>query len=589
MSSSIPRQAPAGAGGVDAGAASTAGMVRLMVQTADAGTEIYVIDGSFNLVGKGVSSFEALLDPGIYKVKVRAGFDTVERLVVLFEGREQWIESFPPLRFQTPIPLADTAQASPAHVAHAEAGARDVNLKVGEGSCIYVFARECGTGDGRGDAPTRAQPPHPARGLTLRDFRGGMVVDFSTHSTSSVGEPSAACCVVVAPGSYRLRVETPSGLSLERTIVASKGWQTQVFLTIEEDGAVSGLGSAQGAAQGGVSQAAERHVDLADASVLLSRSYSFKADDPALRETELARLGLTNGRKVVAEEMREKLKGEFEDPMLGLYGAHMLLLSAEPDLELVKKVVERLRKLLGGDHPDVEALALKLPGAAALGPSPAYVFDKPPMLRQSWVYVVEATGKRPELIPANSLSARIATRLWGEDPWLAWSVPPDAEEVQTPAADINPDVRESLKQVLKTHLRHVEKAAESAQRRIESIQSGGSGYAVSHGSEGGFGLSSLVALVRGLLGRVFSARRELKEKRVKAARAIKSAVADITSDEKGKGAGRRGAALDDEGLSKLVRAFGIPRANLEHLLDELRGDEDKAEDEEKAEDKDKAE
>src|SRR5262249_21369119 len=141
--------------------------------------------------------------------------------------------------------------------------------------------------------------------------------------------------------------------------------------------------------------------DLPGAAILMVPWYrSFDPEDPTLRLVDLARLGLRGGRQVLSDEvMRDILDGKFRDPMLGLFGAHLLLLwqqqsagqrprkaSAEaPTLGrrptdgltlagvdeylhgLYGKgvafgtVVEDLRRLFGrGRHPDVEALALLL-------------------------------------------------------------------------------------------------------------------------------------------------------------------------------------------------------------------------------------
>ena len=548
--------------------ASNSRKVRLKVRTADAGTEIYVVDGKFALAGKGVSNFEALLDPGVYKVKVRAGFEEKERCVILFGDRDEVVEEFDPLKFLSPIPLVNTAHASAAHISRAAAGAQDVRLDAGQGSWIYVFARECGPAAERGAAD--AERGNLARGLTLRNLQGELVADISEYAKVEPNDgPSAACCVQVDPGSYRLRVETPSGLSLERSVVASKGWQTQVFLTA--GGEVSRETGREADAGRGAAGAA--CADLAEGAVLLSRSHTFRADDPSLREVELARLGLANRRKVVQAEMRERLSGQFEDPLLGLYGAHLLLLSPEPDVALLKKVVGRLRELLG-DHPDVEALALKVED-----PRDDYFFNAPPMLRQSWAYVVEATGRRQTLIPPLSLPARIASRLWEGEPWLVWAAPPASEQVQTPSDAIDSDVRDALKKVLKVQLLHMRMAAETSARppdaadhQPSSIQTGGGNFTQADEPGKGRGTSFrlfdvLWSLFRHVAALMREARKPTAEEQAAAARDV------LKSKGARAGVLRRRAGgeldIDEESINKLVSTFGIPRLNLEALLREL--------------------
>lgn len=99
---------------------------------------------------------------------------------------------------------------------------------------------------------------------------------------------------------------------------------------------------------------------------------------------------------------------------MGIYAGHLLLLEPELDLESLQDVVLNLRTLLGADHPDVEALALR----AQLDPSPS-PFHELPMLRRSWTLLVEASIGRPELI-ASDLAKRATGELWSGGSWLIW-------------------------------------------------------------------------------------------------------------------------------------------------------------------------
>src|SRR5690242_15174292 len=58
--------------------------------------------------------------------------------------------------------------------------------------------------------------------------------------------------------------------------------------------------------------------------------------------------------------MDELLMGKFENPMKGLVAAHLLLLDAQPRLDLVAHVVGNTGGLVGADHPDVLALRLRV-------------------------------------------------------------------------------------------------------------------------------------------------------------------------------------------------------------------------------------
>jgi hypothetical protein len=179
-------------------------------------------------------------------------------------------------------------------------------------------------------------------------------------------------------------------------------------------------------------QIRSERADLAGASILYSRfdpdhperSVAFDPNDPefgpSLRLLELARMGLISRRKVLREDITEYLWEKWSNPMLGIFGAHLLLIDPKPDWDLLRRVVGNLRRAIFRDqpHPDVEALAL------SLGPQEStYVFQAPPMLRRSWSLVIGASNDKPDIVPADSLAFEVATRIWGDEPWLLWRNP----------------------------------------------------------------------------------------------------------------------------------------------------------------------
>jgi hypothetical protein len=397
---------------------------RLTVTTADPAAEIFVIDGQLNLVERDRGSLGRDLEPGLYKVKVRVGGVTEERHVALEPGGAVEV-AFKHLAFASPVPLDQTAKTHEYHIDAAVrcGGAAPADVGRGSGSAIFVFARRFTNPWERRPDKVPAAPAHPARGLSLRDGAGAMVVDVSAPATSAnnmadaAGNPSidpwAACNVSVAPGPYRLRLDTPGG-TLEQTVMASRGWQTQVFLTQKNYGAFGGAGPE------------ERFANLPGASVMLARlGEGFHPESDQRRLEELARQALAKRRDPLPDQVVERiLQGKFENPMLGLYGAHLLLMRKRPavpkrqlqqDLDVI---VRNLRELLGHDaaHPDVEALAL-LKGGSGRG---QYRFETPPMLRRSWSLVLDASAGRPDIVPQGSPASTVGHRLWAEAPWLIW-------------------------------------------------------------------------------------------------------------------------------------------------------------------------
>jgi hypothetical protein len=347
--------------------------VRLEVTAADAATELYVIDGDFNLVDRGIGSKVFEVTPGIYKIKARSGIQQEERLVIV-RGDEK--VEFAPLPFASAVPLANTSGTTPEQIAAAVRAVATVDTRIGQGSSIGV--RLLG-------AP---------RKMRLRHLDGRELAELPGH-------------VQLDPGSYRLAIELPDGRVVEQTLVAARGWQTRVFLTGQ----------------------------LADTAIVLRPAGTpFDPDDSDARLEEIARQALVHGRKVLSDELRARFLAPDVAPMLGIFGMHLLIREAKRNKESreqnphetiaevnnvaeVQKIIDNLRAAIG-KHPDVEAISIGADMA-----DPGYAFDVPPMLTLSWRLLLKATERQPELIPHGSFGAEVAMRLWGDGVWLQWLDP----------------------------------------------------------------------------------------------------------------------------------------------------------------------
>ena len=379
---------------------STSGKVRLTVIARDRAAEIFVIDSRLDRVDRGVGMVTTHQPPGVYKIKVRAGQATHEELVVLEKAPvERVLEQ---LNIPSAMPLDQTAQSHGYHQEAALRESRTPRVRLGRGASIFVFAR---------DWTPQGEPPvsghHPAEKLELCSAAGEVVVNFQEQSAVDLEQdPWAACRVEVEPGLCRLRVTAGTGQAYESAVIAQAGWQTQVFLLQRRD-PLSPRG---------------RRPDLAGASVTMSHSHEFSQDAGDSRLAELARLALVDGRALAGKELSQMLRGKFQNPMLGIFGGHLLLRQPKPDRSLLRIVTGNLRAVMGGaPHPDVEALAL------AAGIRPRGGFAMPPMLRASWRIVVERSIAEPGLVPEGSLGARIGTLVTNQDPWLIWRTPAETD------------------------------------------------------------------------------------------------------------------------------------------------------------------
>jgi hypothetical protein len=390
---------------------------RLVVDAKDAQSDILILDSRGRLVERGLGPVQAFaLEDGIYRVKVVTGKEVQERPVIL-TGKDTKHVAFEALRFASPIPLDWTSTSHEYHMAAAAEQSRKVHVRHGAGSSVFLFVRDY-TPDSRRQGRTAF---NPGAGLSLHAVRFDdetLVADIGKQGVFDAGgDPWCACTVELDPGVYELRLALPTGEVLHQAVVASPGWQTQAFLFVRDYAAP------------GVSGATERRADLARSSILMTHGVGFSHGAPDSRSTELARVALATTRPVaepgrerrlVPDDVRNLLGQKFDNPMLGIYGGHLLLLEAEPDLAALTVAVENLRNLVGPAHPDVEALALRTRSL----PQPLALAD-PPMLRRSWALMVDADVERPDII-ADALSARISTDFWLEGPWHVWRTRPAA-------------------------------------------------------------------------------------------------------------------------------------------------------------------
>ncbi len=371
--------------------------IQITIRADSPATEIFIIDGQFKLAARGLGYLETELPPGLYKLKYKAGpVIAEERLVVKSDSPPLEIQG-PMLEMSTAVPIVNTRSTRREHENPAHQLSQTTRLKLGRGSELFIFVREL--------EPTA--PANVAAGLSLHTASGELLVDLAEQASIDPADHWAGCNISLEPGTYRLRLQTHTAGTLEQTLVTCRGWQTQLFLTCRD-------------------YDRQRAADPLNASILMTRpDEGFSSDRPQLRYTELARLGLASGRQVVpAQDLHEMLWAKYENPMLGIYGAHLLLQAPVVNWELLKTVVENLQRLVA-NHPDVTALLWPLAAAGQeLGSLPARL-DIPPMLRSSWRLLLAASATRPELISPNSLNGRIADRLWGEGTWLVWQQPED--------------------------------------------------------------------------------------------------------------------------------------------------------------------
>jgi hypothetical protein len=370
--------------------------VRLRVTVRSPFAEVFLIDHAFAVRESSIGGLNVAVEPGVYKVRARLDDEIVEGLIAL--RSDQHIDLSDALGVTSSAPIENTTRTHEFHIAVAVGESASVTTEAGSGATLFLMTRRWSTtGSGR-DSETRALTK-----LSLHRMDGEKIVDLEGPQSSD-SDPVAGTTVRVDPGAYFLRWRDESGYTVEQSVPTVEGWQTQVFLLEDDD-----------ASEGGRQRV----------SVLMSRD-AFEPADPTLRLVEEARSALARERKVAYHFITETLSAKFDNPMLGLFGAHLMLLADEEgqfDQSLFNIVVNNLRGLLGPDHPDVIALSTRATGEIdALPPVSA-----PPMLWRSWALLIEASNESPAILPVEIW--RQTVRLMPERPFLVWS--PEDEDPET--------------------------------------------------------------------------------------------------------------------------------------------------------------
>ncbi|WP_139306890.1 caspase family protein [Modestobacter sp. DSM 44400] len=369
----------------------------LEVDVPNPATTVVVVDHEFQRVLTDTGHLAETEAPGVYKVRTLFGRDltTASELVVLLDA--DLVVAADGAALLTAAPLPGSAAPDAQHSAlFTAAGAAPDPGTAGAGSAVSVMGRySIELGD---DAPTPVLP-HPLGGLRLVDPAGHVVADLVEGPPASADReaPVAVWERAVAPGTYALRQELAHG-TFEGSVVVSAGWVTQVVLR-RTTGLGGGWRDGRGEAAGVV------HPD--DVALFMHRPGAPAAPDQD-EAVEGARLALVQGRDVFSGGrgggLRRALLEEYEDPVAGIIGGHLLLRAmagpAGTDsgrAALFDQAVTRLRGLLGDEHPDVRALSLRCSDPALRATRP---FTAPPMFSASWQLVVAGSYDRPELVPA---------------------------------------------------------------------------------------------------------------------------------------------------------------------------------------------
>lgn len=376
---------------------------RLELRSAVPGVEITVTDSQFRPVAHGVSRVNQDVDPGLYQVRVQAGLSDHTQLIAVRD--EGYRDLNLRIEFESAAPIEGTSTSHEYHMAAARDASHQLTSLPSSAAGIVLMVRNL---RGMDELPFDAAR---LSGLEWLDSTLAPMPGFAAAWQINSKQKWATFVTPVQPGGYAIRVsrtdERGRTIVFEQPIWAPAGWQTLVFIPNLT------VGPAPEAA-----------------SIQMTQIYA--GFDPFIepqtsQALELALWGLRTGRSAVPDDLLDLLLGsKFQNPMLGIVGAHALLLRSEPDLNLLDTVVKNLRELVK-DHPDVAALGWMSREEHSQRDLPQGAYDLirasvkwPPMLMASYAALVRLDASQPGAIEDGSTADLVSGRLTRLGPWTAW-------------------------------------------------------------------------------------------------------------------------------------------------------------------------
>lgn len=362
-------------------------------------SRIRVSDGRDRPLAAADGELRRDLPPGLYPVRVERGEVITD--LVLRHGPEAPVDRViaAPQR-RSALPTSDSSTAAPYYREPARAwstadtGGGPLSITgAGDDPRLFIFVRAA--------SREAAAGVWVGNGLELCDRDGAILSLFGAeHTEADAADGWLAFSRRLPAGFYRLRWMDPSG-SRAIALTLFDRWDTQVYVPFDGRPRV------------------ER------ASILLpNRGVPFDPDSRDAQSTDMGLLGLRQGRDLLPGAVRrELLYGKFHNPMLGLIGAHLLLMAPEPNPGDLDIVIGNLRHNLLGDVPDVRALQWRAWQRLGGDRPPREPFAEPPMLRAGLRAVIDADADLGGLIPADGILSWISRYQRADSAWTTWSPP----------------------------------------------------------------------------------------------------------------------------------------------------------------------
>jgi hypothetical protein len=385
--------------------------VELNLNCDNAAAELLVVDSDFRLVAHGAPPLRTRVEPGIYALKAKIGAKTTERLELIEPRAEPYRFELPAPRFESPMPLDGTATSredqrqAPDQFMRSSGPKIVLDDAIGGISSLVLFVRDTAHLSADLTAEQRELYAKGFEGFRLLHMDGRQHVNFDTEAVKQFENGYLGAQVQLAAGPYVLAW----GHDEEQTclaINAVRGWALQVFLRLQPVG-------------GDPLHLRPAFCDAAFAMDRIDAGYSAARED--FRTMEAARIAMLDRRAIAGgQKMRALLTGRCTNPMLNLYGGHLLVAAPKCDFDLLAQVITNTATVLGSLYPDLVALAWayesgagKRPPGFDMRPWPEILaaLEGPPLLTPSWDLLLkcaEAASVDIDTLPAFGVAGELA-------------------------------------------------------------------------------------------------------------------------------------------------------------------------------------
>lgn len=391
--------------------------VRLDITAKDEASELFLVNGAYDLVGQAIGNLSVEVPPGQYHVRQRIGdTESVRQFDVLpTEGTHSL--SLEPLEFPSPAPII----GSPSFKKVSPDDWKKPDALVGKPGIRLVIRDPGITADAPpGEAALAHLSAEKAR-LRLETMEGTVVGECKDHD-GTAGLAASGLFLLdleAAPGHYVLVQSLGGERQRCLPLIVHPDWSPRVYLLCGNDPDTKGSD-------------AYDPVNFDKASIIYWPTASGSSPEQSdLIRLEAARKALARGRSM-GGYLRRTEDGSggspVRDPMLALLDAYLTLKDMRTsEIRQAKAAIDAAAATLGEDFPDVIALryafatcpaVMRAAEAPVQGTTGTPVFlGGPPMLANSWRHLLaasQANARLSELMPPGFVPDTSRT-------WFIWN------------------------------------------------------------------------------------------------------------------------------------------------------------------------